>query len=156
LALQEGRDVSRPRLGRRFVGSLRARRIPVYAASLAVLAGAAALTGAAAGAPARSLSINCPGYLQGSVFSAAGHSTHVYGVEVEGVSCAFARPWVSRLVTEPSSGALHAPPGWTCLASPGLGRYSKLAAGGGCGPGMFASLASLAIASTFFGWHALV
>ena len=129
------------------------RRVPFCAASVTVLA-CAVLAGAAAGAPARSLSINCPGYLRGPVFAVAGHSTHLYGVEVEGVSCSFARPWVSKLVTESSSGPLHAPPGWTCLASPGLGRYSKLAAGGGCGPGTFTSLASLSTASKFFGWHA--
>jgi hypothetical protein len=132
------------------------KRIPFLVASAVVLAGAAALAGTAAGAPARSLSTNCSGHLQGPVFSVAGHSTHLYGVEVEGVSCSFARAWVSKLVTESSSGRLHAPPGWTCLASPGLGRYSKLAAGGGCGPGTFTSLASLATASKFFGWHAVV
>ena len=131
-------------------------RSAAFALALAVLFGAALLASPAPALRARALSINCPGYLQGPVFSVAGHSTHLYGVEVEGVSCSFARPWVSKLVTESSSGPLHAPPGWTCLPSPGLGRYSKLAAGGGCGSGRFTSFASLARASKFFDWHPVV
>ena len=147
--MRDDPTMTRPRQGRN-----NSVRSAAFALALAIVVGAALLASPASGVPARALSINCPGYLRGPVFSVAGRSTRLYGVEVEGVSCSFARAWVSKLVTESSSGPLHAPPGWTCLASPGLGRYSKLAAGGGCGPGTFNSLASLSTASKFFGWHA--
>jgi hypothetical protein len=149
--MRDDPTMTRPRQRR----SISVRRAS-FALALAVLFGAALLASPATGMRARALSINCPGYVKGPIFSVSGHSSHLYGVEVEGVSCSFARPWVSRLVTESSSGPLHAPPGWTCLPSPGLGRYTKLAAGGGCGPGRLTSLASLSTASKFFGWHAVV
>ena len=115
---------------------------------------AVALAGPARGAPTRVASANCPWNVRGPLYSVAGHSTHLYGFEVEGVSCAFARAWVSKLVTQSGTGALRGPAGWTCLAS--SGRYSRVAAGGGCGPGRFSSLASLATASKFFAWHPVV
>jgi hypothetical protein len=103
---------------------------------LAALAAVSTLAGSATGASARPLSARCATDVKGPAYAVAGRATHLYAVEVQGVSCAFARPWVGKLVTQSRFARLRGPAGWTCIAV--SKTRSRLAAGGVCGPGKFA------------------
>jgi hypothetical protein len=118
-----------------------------YALAFAALVVAAALAGPAP-ATARTLSARCAADVQGPAYTVAGHTTHRYAVEVEHVSCAFARPWVAKLVKQSRFQRLHGPAGWTCLAV--SKTRSRLASAGGCGPGKFKFFP---LPDKFFGWN---
>jgi hypothetical protein len=92
-------------------------------------------TGAALGASHGTLSARCTADVKGPLYSVGGHSTHLYAIEMQGVSCAFSRPWVVKLVSQSRLHPVHGPAGWTCIAV--SKTYSPIAAGVVCGPGKF-------------------
>jgi len=118
-----------------------------FALAFAALAVTAALAGPAT-ATARTLSARCTADVQGPAYTVAGHTTRRYAVEVQHVSCAFARPWVAKLVKQSRFQPLHGPAGWTCLAV--SKTRSRLAVDGGCGPGKFKFYP---LPDKFFGWN---
>jgi hypothetical protein len=107
----------------------------------------AALLGSAAAASAGTLSAGCPD-ANGPAYSVAGRSTHLYVVEVRGVSCAFAAAWVGKLAAQPRVGPLRGPAGWSCIAASKTG--SRLAVFGGCGLGR---LTLPVLPAKGFGWY---
>jgi len=109
---------------------------------------AAALAGSAVGASVRTLSTLCPVDAKGPAYSVAGRTTHLYSVEVQGVSCAFAGRWVSRLAAQPRFGPLRGPTGWSCVAA--SKTTARLAVFGGCGLGKFTLPV---LPAKGFGWY---
>jgi hypothetical protein len=73
--------------------------------------------------------------VKGPAYTVAGRVTHRYAVEVRRVSCAFARHWVGKLITQSRFARLRGPAGWTCIAE--TKTRSRLASGGVCWPGKF-------------------
>jgi hypothetical protein len=118
------------------------------ASALAALTIGSAFAGPATGASAQPLAARCPADAKGPAYTLVGHTTHSYAVEVQGVSCVFASPWVSKLVNQSRFGRLRGPAGWTCIVA--SKTNSRLAVDGGCGPGKF-SFPSLPAKG--FGWY---
>jgi len=106
-----------------------------FAVALIALAVAGAFSGSTTAASAGALSTRCAADVQGPAYTVAGRTTHRYAVEVQHVSCAFARPWVAKLVKQSRFQRLHGPNGWTCLAV--SKTRSRLASAGVCGRGTF-------------------
>jgi hypothetical protein len=108
---------------------------------LALGVGAASAAAGGAAGPA-----GC-GVVTSLKYTYAGRTTTKYAVTAYGVSCSFAKTWVTRLVpkipakkpdsTHPFPGAIPAPQGWLCYASDPLGRGAnvvpKRAYSGACG-----------------------
>jgi hypothetical protein len=122
------------------------RRAKALAVWVAALAATSALAGSATAATAGVHSARCAD-VKGPAYSVAGRVTGLYAVEVRGVSCGFARPWVGKLVTQSRFARLRGPAGWTCTAE--TKTRSWLASGGVCGPGRF-SLPT--VPARGFGW----
>jgi hypothetical protein len=122
---------------------MRMIRLAVY---IAALAATSALGGSATAAPASASSARCAD-VKGPAYTVAGRVTHHYAVELRRVSCAFARPWVRKLVTQSRLGRLRGPAGWTCIAE--RKTRSRLASGGVCGPG---KLKLPTVPARGFGW----
>jgi hypothetical protein len=122
-------------------------RSALFALAFAALVVTAALAGPAP-ATARTLSARCTADVRGPAFTVFGRTTRRYAVEVQHVSCAFARPWVAKLVKQSRFQRLRGPAGWTCLA---VSRTrSRLASAGVCAPGTF-KLPT--IPATGFDWY---
>jgi hypothetical protein len=84
---------------------------------------------------------------KGARVTRGSRTTTTYNVELNGVTCAFAKPWVTRLSSmqvDPSSGEIPGgPPGWYCQRA---GRPEPRAQVGSCSH-------SLATKSVFFAWE---
>lgn len=103
---------------------------------------AAVLLFSTAGHAARSAAC----FATGPKYKYAGGSTTKYDVAAAGVSCSFAKAWVTRLVrqkpvkttlsTGQAAGALRGPKGWNCYAADPAGRAAipKVAYAGACAP----------------------
>jgi hypothetical protein len=121
-------------------------RSTALAVCVAAVAATSAFAGSATAAPVSVGAARCAD-ANGPAYTVAGRVTHRYAVEVRGVSCAFARPWVGKLVIQSRFARLSGPAGWTCIAETKTG--SRLASGGVCGPGKF-KLPT--VPATGFGW----
>jgi hypothetical protein len=113
---------------------------------LAVVAVTALGMGQTAAAPtSRTGSGDCTA--KGARVTVGSRTTTTYSIEKDGVTCAFAKPWVNRLSYErvdPTSGEISGgPPGWDCQRG---GRPEKRAEVGSCSH-------STATRSLYFSWQ---
>ena len=117
--------------------------------ALAITLVAAPLTGGEGAAERGSLAVaptSCTA--TGAPVTLGGHTTSTYSIDLSaGVTCAFAKPWVTRLSSkpvDPTSGEISdGPPGWYCQRA---GRLEKRAEVGSCSH-------STATKSFFFSWQ---